>query len=94
MLIGDILLFFTAPSQNLVNPKSEQELSANRRKLLRWILVYNLVVLALMIFELNSDLTFTISIIFVVVYAIVTISILSSFNSIKIKLSRRNHLAK
>ena len=92
LFIGNILLFFTAPSQNLINPKSEKELSLNRRKLLRWILIYNLVVLALLLTELNSNVPFTRNIVFIIIYALVSVAILSLFNFIKVKLSYRNNL--
>lgn len=92
LFTGNILLFFTAPSQNLINPKSEKELSLNRRKLLRWILIHNLVVLVLLLTELNSNVSFTRNTVFIIIYALVSVAILSLFNFIKVKLSYRNNL--
>ena len=60
ILISNLILFITAPSQSIVNPRTKEELKINRRKMLIWILIINTLSVASWHFDILEETYFTI----------------------------------
>lgn len=76
-LLGQLVLVLTAPSQNLVNPKTETEMKKNRKLMFLWLCVIDTVMLMCWINSVVSWSYFTIS------YTLIAVAILSVINAIQ-----------
>ena len=86
LLIGDIILFITAPSKNLINPKSEKSRKKNRKKLLKRMLFINII--AFICWFANFDINIQI----VMSCTLMAVAILSFINSLQNYLIERRSI--
>jgi len=79
------ILLISAPSQNLVNPKTRKELKRNKMKMIVWIAALTVIVIVLRLARIGGNTGFPIT------CALVTVTILSVINSLQYKISMRRN---
>ena len=77
LFIGDIILFITAPSKNLINPKSQKDILKNRNKLLKRMVIINILTFVCWL------VPFVINIPFVISCTLMAVAILSFINGLQ-----------
>jgi len=84
IIVGSVTLIATAPSQNLVNPKTIDDLRRNKMKMIVWIIVLTAAAVALWLSNIGEKIYFSIA------CAFITVTILSGINSFQYILRRKN----
>ena len=82
ILVGSLILFVVAPTDNLINPKSEKEKQKNRKKLLKRMTFINIFTLICYFTNFSINI-FTVDIKFIISCSLMSVAILSLINSIQ-----------
>jgi|GEM_PF-1894234 len=83
LVLSSIVLVISAPSQNLVNPKTKKELVANKKKMIVWIVTLSAITTVLQIIRIGENAGFPIA------CAFATVMILSVVNSLQYHVLKR-----